>query len=412
MKYGCIGEHLPHSFSKIIHGYLASHEYELCELTPDAVGAFLQERSFCGINVTIPYKQTVIPYLDEIDDAAKRIGAVNTVVNRGGRLYGYNTDFSGMRAMLLREGMELENKKVLIFGTGGTSKTAREVAASLGAREILTVSRSAKEGAILYEEAYRLHADADIIINTTPCGMYPNVSGMPAELAHFAKLSGVVDAIYNPLRSELVLWAREHGIAATGGLYMLVAQAVLASSHFTGVGYGADTMDAVYGKVMSEKENIVLIGMPGSGKSTVGLILAESCHRRFADSDELIVQKSGMQISEIFATCGEAYFRNLEREVLEALSAQSGLVIATGGGAVLNAQNVHALRKNGKLYFLDRPLEELLPTEDRPLANSAEAVQKRYTERYDLYCRCADERIQTLGKAELTANEIKRRHEG
>ena len=410
MKYGCIGEHLPHSFSKVIHARLASHEYELCELTPNEVGAFMEQHDFCGINVTIPYKQTVIPYLDEMDEAARMIGAVNTVVNRDGKLYGYNTDFGGMRAMILREKLELKEKKVLIFGTGGTSKTARAVATDLGAAEIVTVSRFAKEGAITYEEAYALHGDAEIVINTTPCGMYPNINGIPADMERFSRLEGVVDAIYNPLRSELVLWAQERGIKATGGLYMLVAQAVLASSYFTGVAYGTDTMEEVYRQVFSSKENIVLIGMPGCGKSTVGSLLAESCGKRLIDSDTRIVEKSGMPIPEIFAKYGESGFRAQEHDVIEEIAAESGCVVATGGGAVLDPTNVHALRKNGRIYFLDRPLADLLPTDDRPLANSSEAIRKRFEERYEIYCRSADEVIRNFETAESTADEIKRRH--
>ena len=409
MKYGCIGEHLPHSFSKVIHARLASHEYELCELTPDAVGAFLERRDFCGINVTIPYKQTVIPYLDEIDEIAKKIGAVNTIVHRDGKLYGYNTDFGGMRAMILRERIDLNGRKVLVLGTGGTSKTARTVAADLGAREIVVVSRAAKEGAVTYEDAYRRHSDAEILINTTPCGMYPHINGMPIDPERFTRLEGVIDAIYNPLRSELVLWARERGIPAVGGLYMLVAQAVLASSYFTGVSYGDDTVEEVYRAVLSDKENIVLIGMPGCGKSTVGAILAERTGRVLIDSDTRIVQKSGMQISDIFVKFGEAHFRVLEREVIEEISAESGCVIATGGGAVIDPQNVKQLRKNGRLYFLDRPLADLLPTEDRPLASSAEAIRARYEERYEIYSRSADEVIKEFETAEITANKIKRR---
>lgn len=411
MKYGCIGEYLPHSFSKLIHAHLASNDYTLCELTPDEVGAFLQKRDFLGINVTIPYKQTVMPYLDGIDEIAERIGAVNTVVNRNGKLYGYNTDFGGMRAMVLREGIELDGKKVLILGTGGTSKTARAVAASLGARETVTVSRSVKDGTVTYEEAYCRHADAEIILNTTPCGMYPNIGKTPIDLDRFERLSGVVDAIYNPLRSELVLWAQKRGIKATGGLYMLVAQAVLASTLFTGVEYDSGTMDRVYRAILADKENIVLTGMPGCGKSTVGAILAERLGRTLIDTDAWIVEKHQMTIPDIFKSYGEAHFRALEKEAIEEISAESGCIIATGGGAVLNGQNIHALKRNGRIYFLDRPLEELLPTEDRPTANSAEAIQKRYVERYSTYCRTCDEQIHTLGVAALTAEEIKRRHQ-
>ena len=410
MKFGCIGEHLPHSFSKEIHAHLASNDYVLRELTPQDVGAFLEARDFLGINVTIPYKQTVMPYLDEIDEAAEAIGAVNTVVNRDGRLYGYNTDFGGMRALIERAGIGMKNRKVLVLGTGGTSRTARAVAASMGAGETVTVSRTAKDGAVTYEDAYRSHTDAEIIINTTPCGMYPKIDGCPIDVERFPRLCGVVDAVYNPLRTELVQAAEARGIPATGGLYMLVAQAVLASSHFTGEQYDAQTMERVFGAVLPRKENIVLIGMPACGKSTVGGILAKECGRPLIDTDAYIVEKSGMEIPEIFSRFGERHFRRLESEAIAEISAMSGCVIATGGGAVLDPQNVRALSKNGRLYFLDRPIEELLPTDDRPLANSAEAIRRRYEERYEIYCRAANEIVKTLGEASLTAAEIKRRH--
>lgn len=411
MKFGCIGEHLPHSFSKEIHAHLASSDYALCELTPLELDSFMKAHDFCGINVTIPYKQAVIPYLDEIDPVAKEIGAVNTIVNRGGKLYGYNTDFGGMRTMILREGIDVTNKKVLILGTGGTSKTANAVARAMGAGEILTVSRQKREGVITYEEAYAEHADAQIIINTTPCGMYPHINTVPIEIDRFPRLCGVIDAVYNPLRTELVLAALQRGIPATGGLYMLVAQAVLASVHFTGEQYADETVERIYRRIFSQKENVVLVGMPGCGKTTVGTILSKLCDRELIDTDTCIIKKSGTEISTLFAQYGEKHFRDLESDVVAEVTAMSGKIIATGGGAVLRAENIRALRKNGRLYFLDRPLEELLPTDDRPLASTKEAIQKRYEERYGTYCACADEHIKTLGDPALTAEEIKRRHE-
>lgn len=409
MKYGCIGEHLPHSFSKLIHAHLASHDYELCELAPDEVGRFLRERAFEGINVTIPYKQTVMAYLDEIDETAARIGAVNTVVNRGGRLCGYNTDLYGMREMIARAGIVLADKKVLILGTGGTSRTARAVAASLGAREIVTVSRTEKEGCVTYADAYRLHSDAEVILNTTPCGMYPETEGCPIELDRFPALTGVVDAVYNPLRTELYLRARERGISATCGLFMLVAQAVRASELFVGAEYDASVAESVYRKLLAERENVVLIGMPASGKTTVGGILADLTGKRLIDVDEFIVAQTGRAIAEIFSTDGEAYFRSLEREAIRKLSGESGCILATGGGAVLDPENVRALRRNGRILFLDRPPAELLPTPDRPTANSAEAILRRYEERYEIYCRACDEQIRTCSTAQATAEEILRR---
>ncbi len=409
MKYGCIGERLPHSFSKIIHARLASHEYDLCELPPQEVGAFLEKRDFCGINVTIPYKQTVIPYLDEIDDVAKEIGAVNTIVNRGSRLYGYNTDLYGMREAILHAGISLADKKVLILGTGGTSRTARAVAATLEAREVITVSRTAKPGSVSYADAYRLHADAEVIVNTTPCGMYPETDGCPIDIERFPALTGVVDAVYNPLRTELFLAAQKRGIAATCGLYMLVAQAVRASELFTGASYGSDIVETVSREILAERENLVLIGMPASGKTTVGAHLARLTGRRLIDADEALVSETGRTITEIFASDGEAHFRALEREGIRRLARENGCILATGGGAVLDPENIKNLKKNGWIVFLDRPLPELLPTSDRPTAATAEAIAKRYEERYELYCKSCDEHVRTLKTAEATAEEIIRR---
>ena len=289
MKYGLIGEHLPHSFSKEIHESFAPYTYELCELAPEEVGPFMEKADFSAINVTIPYKETVMPYLAEIHEAARAIGAVNTVVWREGRLVGYNTDFFGLSALVRRIGISLADRKVLILGTGGTAHTARAVAKAEGAREILTAGRRPEAGQISYHDALLYHTDAEVIFNTTPCGMYPypdgneRISGCPLDLSHFPSLVGVVDAVYNPLRTNLVLKARERGIPAEGGLYMLVAQAVVASRIFLGEEIEeivADPAtealtDRVFLKIATDKENLVLTGMPASGKSTVGRMLAD-----------------------------------------------------------------------------------------------------------------------------------------
>ncbi|MBE6600972.1 MAG: shikimate dehydrogenase [Ruminococcaceae bacterium] len=406
MQYGCIAEHLGHSFSREIHGALADYSYELRELTPEQLDGFMREKEFCGINVTIPYKATVIPYLDEIDEAAQRIGAVNTVVNRNGRLYGYNTDFYGMSAMIAHLGLCLAGKKVAVLGTGGTSHTACEVARSMGAKSLLTVSRTARDGCITYADLVRENTDTQILINTTPCGMYPNPEGKAVDVAAFPALEGVVDAVYNPLRPQLVMDAMARGIPAEGGLYMLVAQAVRASEIFLDTEYPADTTERVYRKIFLQKENIVLVGMPACGKSTVGRLIAEHTGRAFCDLDEEIVKAAGMSIPEIFQRDGEIGFRNLETQVLKAVAQQNSMVLATGGGAILRDENVVALRRNGRLYFIDRPLEELMPTEDRPLASSREAIRKRFEERYPRYCAVADSRVPVYGDAEAVARSI------
>ena len=313
LKYGCIGEHLPHSFSREIHNEIGSYAYDLKELTPEELPAFMTARGFCGINVTIPYKQAVIPFLDEIDETARAIGAVNTVVNRDGRLSGYNTDLYGITRLIRRTGLDLSSKKVLVLGTGGTSRTASFAAGQLGAREVFRVSRTAREGSLSYEDVLRDHTDAEIILNTTPCGMYPKPAEQPLSLEMFTRLEGVVDAIYNPLRSRLVLDARSRGIPAEGGLYMLVAQAVRASGYFLDTAYPDDLTDRIYSRILSRKENIVLVGMPGSGKSAVGKILAEKTGKPLADTDRLIVEKAGKAIPDIFREDGEPAFRDRRR---------------------------------------------------------------------------------------------------
>ena len=415
MQYGCIGEHLKHSFSAEIHHALADYEYEIKELAPEALDAFLRERDFCGINVTIPYKEKVIPHLFWISEQAKAIGAVNTIVNRDGKLYGYNTDFYGMSALIERLGLSLESKKVAVLGSGGTSHTAMAVAKSLMADTVLCVSRGGKDDSISYETLYRDHNDTQIVINTTPCGMYPypdGKDGMAAvaiDVSRFSNLEGVVDAVYNPLRPKLVLDAQKRGIPAEGGLFMLVAQAVRASEIFLDVTYPKEITERIYNEILREKESIVLVGMPGCGKSTVGKILAERLKMELFDLDAAIVRDAGKSIPEIFDEIGEKGFRALETKVLKEQAASRGnLILATGGGAILREENVDAMRRNGKLYFLDRPICDLLPTEDRPLASSAEAIKKRYEERYDRYCTVADVRVDVKGSPDEVADLIER----
>ena len=390
MEYGCIALHLGHSFSKSIHEKIDTYDYVLREVPADELARFMTERAFRGINVTIPYKQDVIPFLDEISETAQRIGAVNTIVNRGGRLFGDNTDFGGMTALIRRMGLDLSGRKVLVLGTGGTSKTALAVASSLGASWVMPVSRRAQDGALTYEDVYAHHTDAQILINTTPVGMFPHTDGTPIRTDAFAHLEGVVDAVFNPLRTELVQTARAQGIAAQGGLYMLVSQAVLAAERFTGKRYPDDLTDTVYRAMLAEKENVVLIGMPGSGKTTVGREVAKALGRTFVDLDDEIVRKAGRPISEIFASQGETAFRDLETEVTREVSVRNGLVIATGGGCVLRAENVRALRMNGRLLWIDRPLAQLIPTDDRPTANSAEKIRALYQTREPVYFASAD----------------------
>ena len=401
--YGCIAEHLGHSFSGVIHRMLSdrlasldpglAYDYSLEELTPDQVSDFFRRRAFRGINVTIPYKQVILPFLDELSDTARAIGAVNTVTNRGGRLIGDNTDFYGMQYLLSTVGIDLIGKKVLIFGTGGTSNTAFAVASHAGAGQILKFSRTEKDGALSYADLAR-HTDADIIINTTPAGMYPNDEGNPLPngmtLADFPKLSGVVDAIYHPLRTDLVMQAKERRIAATGGLAMLVAQAAAATERFLDCRVPPEIVTDVIDTLSAQKENIVLIGMPGCGKTSVGKLLSKWLSRPLLDTDDAITRRVG-SISDYILAHGEAAFREIEAEVIrDEIAPVCGAIIATGGGAILRDDNVRRLRRNGCLVFLDRPLDALTATPDRPLSSNADALRKRFEERYGRYCAIAD----------------------
>ncbi len=406
MKYGLIGEKLGHSFSKDIHKMLLTGDYTPVELTQSELDDFIKKRDFSAINVTIPYKQAVIPYLHCIDENARDIGVVNTVVNKDGLLYGYNTDFYGLSELVKKTAGDIRNKKVVILGSGGTSRTAYAVAKNLGAAEIYRVSRTGKDQSVTYEYMYEHLTDADLLINTTPVGMYPECEKCPLCLDAFTNLSAVVDVIFNPLSTVLILNAREKGISAEGGLYMLVAQAVAASEYFASVTYPAETVDNIYRKILNSKQNIVLTGMPGSGKSTVGKILARTMGRQFFDIDAEIVSHTGMEITQIFAQYGEAGFRDIETETTKKLSALSGVVISCGGGTVLRDENINALRRNGVIFFIDRPLSQLIPTADRPLASDCESIKKRYNERYERYCSTCDMRIPVEGDAQTVAEKI------
>ncbi len=390
MKYGLIGEKLGHSFSKVIHEAIADYEYEIKEIARDELHSFMSEKDFLCINVTIPYKSEVIPYLDYIDDAAKEIGAVNTIVNRDGKLYGYNTDFGGLKMLILKSNFDYSGKKVLILGTGGSSKTARVVAKSLGAKDIITVGRKSE---VNYDNVYSLHFDADYIINTTPCGMYPDNYACPIDVSRFKQLKGVTDIVYNPLKTALVKQSEKLGIKSEGGLYMLVSQAVLACEIFTGKKLDVKTKTKeIFEALTKQKQNIVLVGMPGSGKSTIGKALSKKLEREFIDTDDMIGSSCG-DISEIFKNYGEERFREIETEMVKAASKKTGVVIATGGGAVLKEENIDALSQNGVIFFLNRPIEDIIPTEDRPLSNSFETLKKRFDERYEIYMSCCDREI-------------------
>ena len=409
MKYGLIGIKLGHSFSAELHRRIGGYDYELVELQEKDLDVFFAKRDFSAVNVTIPYKEAVLPYLDEIDPTAASIGTVNTVVNRQGKLVGYNTDFGGMMALIRRMKLDLYGKKVLILGTGGTAKTAYAVVRQLGAAEVLFVSRSGRSHALTYSEALIRHSDADVIINTTPVGMFPDLDSCPISLSTFTHLRGVLDVIYNPLQTRLILEARQRGIPSQSGLYMLVAQAALASELFTGNSVPAETVENVYTDILREKRNLVLIGMPGSGKTTVGKIAASKLGRKIVDLDEMIQNIAGKPIREIFAQDGEAAFRELEAQAVREIAGLTGLVIATGGGCILRPENVDRLRRNGLLFLLDRAVDQLLPTGDRPLADTARKLKQLYSQRMPLYRAAADQIIAVNGNETETSDTVIRR---
>lgn len=398
--YYLIGKTLGHSYSAEIHRAFGKYPYELKALPPEALGEFLSGGDFDGMNVTIPYKSDVIPYLDEIDDAARKIGSVNTVIRRDGRLVGHNTDYAGFLSMAERAGISFAGKKVLILGTGGTSLTAQAVVRDAGASEVVVLSR---RGESSYATLPR-HLDSQIIINSTPVGMYPQNGEELIELRRFSRVEGVLDVIYNPLRTRLIDTAERLGIPSSGGLWMLVAQAALASGYFAGERPTESEVEAVYRSILTEKENIVLVGMPGCGKTTVAGLLAERSGREVIDTDRLVTEAAGMPIPEIFARYGEAEFRRLESEAAEAAGKRSGVIIATGGGIVLDPKNRYPLVQNGKVYFLRRETEQL-DRSGRPLSGGADLAEM-YRRRLPLYLAISDRAVDNNRTPDMAADEI------
>lgn len=406
MEYGCIGEKLGHSFSKEIHSALAGYEYSLKELKREELPEFFRNKDFKAINVTIPYKRDVIEYLDWISEEAKSINAVNTIVNKNGELYGYNTDFYGLKSLIEREKVSIEGKRVVILGSGGTSNTAFAVADFLEARSIFKVSRNKKDGYITYDELYEKYSDCEIIINTTPCGMYPKTGVSAVDLDKLPKVEAVFDAVYNPLNSKLILDAKAKNITATGGLYMLVSQAAYAVEKFINAPVDDEKVEKIFKNLYKGKMNIALIGMPASGKTSVGKVLSERLNKTFVDSDSKIVKTENKNIPDIFAESGEAYFRNVEKKVIKELSMLNSQVVSTGGGVILNPENIENLKGNSRVYFLDRPLDMLITSSDRPLSSNRCDLEKRYNERYKLYMKYADVIIDGSGTLEEVSKLI------
>lgn len=369
MKCGLLGRKLGHSYSPQIHAMLASYPYSLFEKEPEELGSFLKYGDFTGINVTVPYKKAVIPYLDELSPIAARLGAVNTIVRRDGKLIGHNTDYFGFQTMVRQTGLDLSGRKVLVLGSGGASATAVAVLEAIGAR-VIVISRSGEQN---YQNIHD-HRDAYAIVNTTPVGMFPNNGESPVDLADFPQIQGVLDVIYNPACTRLLLDAQARGIPAVNGLMMLVAQAKESAQWFTGNAISDEQIPRIYRTLNRQMRNIILIGMPGSGKSTIGAQLAEKLGRKFIDADQEIVRLAGKSIPDIFAQDGQAHFRALETRVLQELGKASGLVIATGGGCVTRPENGPLLRQNGVLIHIRRPLDALA-TDGRPLSLGNDLAQ-------------------------------------
>lgn len=398
MKCGLLGRKLGHSYSPQIHDLLADYDYSLFEVEPEALEAFLKSGQFHGINVTIPYKKAVIPYLDELSPVAAALGAVNTVVRReDGTLIGHNTDYFGFQSMVEKSGLQPCGKKALVLGSGGASVTVKAVLEAMGA-EAVVVSRSGENN---YSNLHR-HQDAAIIVNTTPVGMYPETLCSPLDLDTFPNLEGVLDIIYNPARTKLLLDAQNRGLVTMNGLWMLVAQAKESAEWFTDSPIADDQIAKIHHALKQQMENIILIGMPGCGKSTVGQELAHRLGRKFVDADAVVEEQAGLSIPEIFAVEGEAGFRQKETAVLSQLGKESGTVIATGGGCVTRVENLPLLRQNGTLIWLKRDLA-LLPTEGRPLSQAGKA-EEMYRIRKPLYQAFADAVVDNTIPAQAVAS--------
>ena len=400
IRAGLIGERLCHSFSPRIHRELADYPYRLIELKSEEVGDFLKNGDFDALNVTIPYKKTVMPYLDEISNEARRIGAVNTILRKNGRLLGYNTDYAGFSDLVRSLGVPLAGKKVLVLGSGGASRTAVTVAEDAGARAVVVISRS---GADNYENIDR-HADAEILVNATPVGMYPNNGSSPLSLDALPNLQAVFDMIYNPARTKLLQDAAARGIPCRNGLLMLVSQARRAAELFLDAKIDDGEVERITAVIAKETENIILIGMPGCGKTTLGHLLAERLGRRFADCDEEIEKAAGMSVPEIFRAEGEEGFRARETEAVAKLCRESGMVIATGGGVVTRSRNLPLLSQNGRVVFLDTP-PDALPTDGRPLSQK-KTPAALYAERLPLYRAAADLTVPVTRDAESNLKKL------
>ena len=404
LEFGLLGERLGHSFSPAIHRQLGDYDYQLVELSPDQVGPFLQKGGFRGLNVTIPYKKTVMAYCRELSPAAKRIGSVNTIVRRpDGSLYGDNTDYDGFRYLLQSAGAQVRGKKVLVLGSGGASLTVRAVLADLRAGDVVTISRRGPDN---YGNLDR-HRDAEYIVNATPVGMYPNTGISPVDLDQFPRCKGVFDLIYNPAKTQFLLDGERRGMLWANGLGMLVAQARAAAERFLDAPIPEARVAEITAGMEKKTHNLLLIGMPGCGKTTIGRELARRLNRPLEDVDHRIAATAGLPIPEIFAREGEEGFRIREHQALCAVSKESGRVIACGGGIVTRKENWDPMRQNSTVIYLRRDLS-LLPTSGRPMSQ-ANPVETLYRQRALLYEQLADLTVENHSTPAEAANEIIRR---
>ncbi len=399
MKFGLLGRKLGHSYSPMIFDLMGGYRYDLFEREPEGIEDLLKNGDFDGLNVTIPYKKEVLQYLDEIDPLALRLGAVNTIVKKDGKLFGYNSDYYGFLSLVQRTRIEPPNKKVLVLGSGGASVTVRAVLEDLGAQVVL-ISRSGENN---YTNLDR-HRDAALIVNTTPVGMYPHNGSAPLSLEGFTALEGVLDLIYNPARTQLLMECEKYGIPGFNGLWMLVAQAKQSAQWFLGRELPDSLVSDIHQKLRDKMENIALVGMAGCGKSTVGRALAKETGKKFVDADAEVEDLAGKTIPEIFAQEGEEVFRRMETTVLAELGMESGLVIATGGGCVTREENYPLLHQNSRIIWLER-CPARLPTEGRPLSQKTHPAQL-YEMRKPLYKAFADATVDNNGTKGETVTEI------
>ncbi len=400
-RFGLLGERLGHSLSPQIHGYFGEYPYTLIEKERDELAAFFAAPAYRAINVTIPYKKDVMPFCDELDEVARRIGSVNTIRFDGDAVRGYNTDYAGFRYLLEKNGVAIADRKVLVLGSGGSAVTGCCVLEDMGARDVVVISRSGENN---YTNLHR-HADAEVIVNTTPVGMFPRNLESPVSLADFPACEAVVDIIYNPLKTKLLLDAEEHGLLAVNGLEMLVAQGKRAAEIFFDKAFDDAVVESTVRLMEARFRNVVLVGMPGCGKSTVGKLLAERLEKSFTDTDVLVEQAAGKTIPEIIAEEGEAAFRDREQAAVAEAGKQLSHVIATGGGAVLREENHRALRQNAQVVFLERPLQDLA-TKGRPLSQGGAALAELYEQRLPLYRAVADVTVEVDDDPTVTCERI------